>query len=109
VGDPSGLPVEVRQFGIVSESTAGHVELVQVCAQDRLGSVRLGGACVRNHQRRHRSQCAKRTLLYGRGRVQCVPREVAPDVATGRVVVVVGGGDVVVVVGANVGCVVAGD
>jgi hypothetical protein len=34
---------------------------------------------------------------------------VAPDVATGRVVVVVGGGDVVVVVGANVGCVVAGD
>ena len=36
------------------------------------------------------------------------PRDVAPDVATGRVVVVVGGGEVVVVVGADVGCVVAG-
>ena len=102
--------VEVRELGVGTEAAAGTVDGLDLVAQDALRLVCARWICHDDGGRRAQgtegprrrcSDCVDATVDGG-----SPSRDVAPEVTTGRVVVVVGG-DVVVVVDGEV--VVVGD
>src|SRR5271170_5798831 len=95
----------MRQLGIVPKPAAGPVQQVDLGTEHRLGPIRRRGTSIGDHHGRRGADGSKEPCGHWLCRPLHTHREVAPDVATGCVVVVVGGGEVVVVVfGWDVDC-----